>query len=141
MTEARPREFASAILIDTRGRLLFQQRDDTPGIRYPGKVGLFGGHREGGETSLQCVCREVREEISYALAPDRFEWMASYAAVDPEGGRVIGEFYIVRGIPTEALRITEGSLVIVERDDLHTLLPRLAPSACSAVRIFTARDC
>lgn len=83
MHEPRLREFASAILIDTQGRLLFQQRDDVPGIRYPGKVGLFGGHREGNETFLQCVCREVHEEISYEVPPDRFEHMASYSGVDP----------------------------------------------------------
>jgi hypothetical protein len=33
------REFAAAILIDTQRRLLFQQRDNTPGILYPGWVG------------------------------------------------------------------------------------------------------
>jgi hypothetical protein len=35
------RETASAVLIDTAGRLLLQQRDDIPGILFPGMVGLF----------------------------------------------------------------------------------------------------
>jgi 8-oxo-dGTP diphosphatase len=44
------RNFACAILIDTFGRFLLQQRDNVPGIVNPGKIGLFGGHREAGET-------------------------------------------------------------------------------------------
>src|SRR5579864_3953837 len=57
------REVACALLIDTRGHLLLQRRDDIPSILQPGKVGLFGGHREGNETYLQCVVREIYEEI------------------------------------------------------------------------------
>ena len=41
------REIACAILIDPQGRFLLQRRDDAPNILYPGKIGLFGGHREG----------------------------------------------------------------------------------------------
>jgi len=53
------RETSGAILIDSLGRFLFQLRDDIPEILYPGKIGLFGGHREGNETFLECVVREV----------------------------------------------------------------------------------
>ena len=67
------REFSIAILIDSRRRFLLQQRDDIHGIVHPGKVGLFGGHREGEETYLQCVVREIHEEIGYFVQPDRFE--------------------------------------------------------------------
>ena len=137
MTQPRPREFASPILVDARGRLLFQLRDNIASILYPGMVTLFDGHRECGETFLQCVCREVEEEINYRLSPEQFEWMASYAGTDPGGGSVVGEFFIARGIPIDDLRITEGSLLIVEYDGLQALLPRLVPSALSAVRIFT----
>jgi hypothetical protein len=44
------RETSGAILIDSFGRLLFQQRDDKPQVSYPGMIGLFGGNREGNET-------------------------------------------------------------------------------------------
>jgi len=62
------REIACAILIDLQGRFLLQRRDNVPNILYPGKIGLFGGHREGEETFLGCVVREVFEETGY-LAP------------------------------------------------------------------------
>ena len=67
------REVAAAILVGTCGRVLLQQRDDVAGILYPGMIGLFGGHREGDETYLACVQREVEEEISYHVTADRFE--------------------------------------------------------------------
>ena len=62
---AQHRQIGIAILIDSHGRFLLQQRDDIPGILHPGKIGLFGGHREGEETYLQCVVREIHEEIGY----------------------------------------------------------------------------
>jgi len=76
------REYACAILVDVFGRLLLQQRDDIPGILQPGKIALFGGHREHDETYLQCVVREVYEETSYFLPPERFEPLASHDGRD-----------------------------------------------------------
>ena len=49
MNALQYREVAGALLVDTLGRFLLQQRDDKPGIVEPGKIGLFGGHREGNE--------------------------------------------------------------------------------------------
>src|SRR3954469_7772742 len=137
-SEALRRETASALLIDTAGRWLLQQRDDIPGILCPGMVGLFGGHREGNETFLQCVVREVHEEISYFVAPERFEHLVSYSGVDAdaEGGTLRGEFFIARDVPREAVLVTEGSLLIAERDDVLPLMRRLVPSAQFAMSTF-----
>jgi 8-oxo-dGTP pyrophosphatase MutT (NUDIX family) len=101
-------------------------------------VGLFGGHREGDETFLQCVVREVHEEISYFVAPERFEHLVSYSGVDAdaEGGTVRGEFFIARDVPREAVLVTEGSLLIAERGDVLSLVRRLAPSAQFAMSVF-----
>ena len=70
--EAMLREGASAILFDTDGHLLLQLRDNIPHIRDPGKISLFGGRREGIESFLDCIVREIHEEIGYYLAPMRF---------------------------------------------------------------------
>lgn len=58
-------ECACAVLIDAQACFLLQQRDNVPGIALPGRGGFFGGHREDGESNLQCVVREIKEEISY----------------------------------------------------------------------------
>jgi 8-oxo-dGTP pyrophosphatase MutT (NUDIX family) len=130
------REFASAILVDTGGWLLLQQRDNVPGILYPGMIAMFGGHREGSETFLQCVAREVREEIGYLVAAERFTWMASYRGHDPSGGPIFGEFFFARDIPSDALHVTEGALLTVERPALTALMPRFVPSAHWAMEVF-----
>jgi 8-oxo-dGTP pyrophosphatase MutT (NUDIX family) len=135
------REFAAALIIDTRGRFLLQQRNDVVGILHPGKVGLFGGHREGDETFLECVAREVREEISYVVQAERFEHLASLegADIDVEGGFFRGEFFIARDIPVDALVITEGSLLIVKPSELAQIDRRLAPSAKFALNAYLDR--
>jgi 8-oxo-dGTP diphosphatase len=135
------REVAAALIIDRRGRFLLQQRDDVPGILFPGKIGLFGGHREGNETFLECVVREVHEEISLLIPPERFEHLASYRGSDPyiSGGTLWRELYLTTDVPVEGLRITEGSLLIAEVEDVPALVPRFAPSAHAAMRAFLAR--
>jgi 8-oxo-dGTP diphosphatase len=134
------REFACAIVIDTNGRFLLQLRDDKPGILQPGKVGLFGGHRENGETFLQCVVREIHEEIGYFVSPDRFEHLASYDGVEFEakGGTLRGEFFVTRNVPIDALMVTEGSLVVVEPNELITVERKLAPAARFAMKAYLA---
>ena len=61
--------------------------------------------------------------------PDRFEHLASFSGLDPdvEGGTLLGEFFVARDVPADALLITEGSLFIAERDHLLGLR-RLAPT-------------
>jgi 8-oxo-dGTP diphosphatase len=79
------REIAAAILFDPAGCILLQRWDDKPGIMQPGKVGMFGGHREGAESFLDCVVREVREEISCHVPADRFRHLLTLNGADPEG--------------------------------------------------------
>ena len=138
MTTSLRREVAAALIIDTRGRFLLQQRDNIPGIFFPGKIGLFGGHREGDETFLECAVREVHEEISYFVSPERFEHLASFRGPDPDiaDGTLWRELYVIKGVPVEPLRVTEGALFIAEMKDVPALVPRLAPSAHEAIHKF-----
>jgi 8-oxo-dGTP diphosphatase len=139
----RHQEFSCAVLIDTFGRLLLQQRDNVPGIVNPGKIGLFGGHRECSETYLQCIVREVHEELSYFMPPERFEYLASYDATrnDPEGNTIIhGEFFVARDVPVEKVMVTEGTLFIAEPGELPALEHRLSPSGKAGLRAFLELD-
>jgi len=138
MGKSRHHEAACAILIDVSGRFLLQQRDDIPGIVHPGMVGLFGGHQEPGETAIQCVVREIHEEISHFVPPAAFTCLASYDGAYPavEGGTIHTEFFLASNLPTEDLIITEGSLLIIEPDDLATIEPKLTPTARFAFDVF-----
>lgn len=142
MTGFRHREIAGAIIIDTDGRFLLQQRDNIAGIVHPGKVGLFGGHREGDETYLECVVREVREELTFQIPAERFEHLASWDGPDPEvdGGTLRADFYVTRDVPADALFITEGALLTIEMQHIESIEHNLAPSARFAIAAFNQRE-
>ena len=60
--------FSCVLLVDPRGWLLLQERDEHPVID-PGKWGLPGGHVEDGEEYEPAAYRELAEETGIRLAP------------------------------------------------------------------------
>jgi 8-oxo-dGTP diphosphatase len=60
--------FACVILVDSRGWLLLQERDEHPVID-PEKWGLPGGHVEEGEDYEPAAYRELEEETGILLEP------------------------------------------------------------------------
>ena len=63
MTPPNPKLVVAAVLTDSAGRFLFQQRDYKPAIAYKGRWSLFGGVVEPEETPRQAIIRELKEEI------------------------------------------------------------------------------
>ncbi len=83
------RRFASALLVDPRGWLLLQERDEHPVID-PERWSLPGGHVEEGEDVLAAAHRELEEETGLRLAPGALRaWRElavfheGYASTDP----------------------------------------------------------
>lgn len=138
MTITKYREIACAIILDVEGRLLLQQRDDVIGILDPGKVTLFGGHREGDETFLECAVREIEEELGKFIAAERFENLTKLVGhdLDSEGGAVQAEFFVIRNVARDGLAVTEGSLIVIEPDKVFEIIDRLTPSARYAMKAF-----
>ena len=67
MKKTNKKNQAHALIFDSKGRFLLQQRDDkeeAPKIKNPGTWGLFGGSIDGDETPLSCLRRELVEEIN-----------------------------------------------------------------------------
>lgn len=58
--------------------LVVLQRDDKPGLLWPGFWDLPGGGREGDETPLSCALRETFEEVSLRLDPAIITWGRVY---------------------------------------------------------------
>lgn len=58
--------FASVALVDTRGWILLQERDEHP-VLDPECWGFPGGGVEEGETYEQAACRELEEETGVRL--------------------------------------------------------------------------
>ena len=57
------------ILVNPAGSVLLQLRDDIPSIPFPGMWALPGGVLEPGELPLDCILREVDEELGARLDP------------------------------------------------------------------------
>lgn len=141
MSNPYSREIAAALLIDVNGSLLLQRRDNIPDIIQPGKVGLFGGHREGEETFLECVVREINEEVGQHIPPERFQYLFSLDGADPEipGGYLRGEFFVAYDIPADALVIAEGKLLIVLPGAIEKMRSELTPATLLALNVFMSR--
>jgi 8-oxo-dGTP diphosphatase len=60
--------FSSVLLVDRRGWLLLQERDEHAAIA-PEKWGLVGGHVEDGEEYEPAAYRELAEETGIELPP------------------------------------------------------------------------
>jgi 8-oxo-dGTP pyrophosphatase MutT (NUDIX family) len=58
--------FASVVIVDARGRVLLQERDEHPDID-PDKWGFCGGHLEPGEDYEAGAYRELAEETGLRL--------------------------------------------------------------------------
>ena len=66
LSDATPlsmRDAVAAIVLVDGDRYLLQQRDDKPGIWYPGHWGCFGGAVEPNESPEDALSRELQEEL------------------------------------------------------------------------------
>ncbi len=75
-------------MVDPRGRVLMQLRDDDPKIMFPGCWGLTGGSGNAGETPAETARREVHEETGLALG--KIEAFRAYyfnEGAGPPGGK------------------------------------------------------
>lgn len=103
------REVVGAILLNDRGEVLLQQRDDKPTLRYPGYWTFFGGAVEADESPDEAMRRELWEELKIEL-PLTF-WMRYEcpARTVPGKFRTVNHVYVgrmTRDIKT--LRLLEG---------------------------------
>ncbi|MGW4241173.1 NUDIX hydrolase [Nocardia sp. NPDC004722] len=72
-------EGTQIILTNDAGDVLMYLRDDFPHIPYPNMWSLPGGMLEDGETTAECIVRELEEEIGLVLDPDQIQHFATRA--------------------------------------------------------------
>jgi 8-oxo-dGTP pyrophosphatase MutT (NUDIX family) len=84
---AEPQTFGCVLLVDDRGWVLLQERDEHAPID-PERWGLPGGHLEPGEDPEAGTYREVEEETSVRLEPGTLEPFGSFDVYHPNYGSI-----------------------------------------------------
>ena len=100
------RSYVGALLVDTNGKLIAQQRDDKPGITNPGMVSLFGGTSHESESPIETLRRELREELELEVNSNN---LLLQTVKHENGTNVACSIYIVTGVDAEKLKLHEGA--------------------------------
>ena len=100
------RSYVGALLVDTNGKLIVQQRDDKPGITNPGMVSLFGGTSHEGESPIETLRRELQEELELEVNSSN---LLLQTVKHENGTNVACSIYIVTGVDAEKLKLHEGA--------------------------------
>ena len=100
------RSYVGALLVDTNGKLIAQQRDDKPGITNPGMVSLFGGTSHEGELPIETLRRELQKELELEVSSNN---LLLQTVKHENGTNVACSIYIVTGVDAEKLELHEGA--------------------------------
>lgn len=103
-----PVPVVSALLVNARGEVLLQLRDDDPALLYPNCWTLPGGHVEPGETAGEAIRRELMEEMRLTV-PLRV-WKTSIA---PRADYFVHQTFYTGSVdvPAASLPLNEGQAV------------------------------
>ncbi len=100
------RSYVGALLVDTNGKLIAQQRYDKPGITNPGMVSLFGGTSHEGESPIETLRRELQEELELEVNSNN---LLLQTVKHENGTNVACSIYIVTGVDAGKLKLHEGA--------------------------------
>lgn len=93
------------------------RREDKSGIRDPGKLGIFGGKIEQGESPLEAAIREIKEETNLQIVASDLKHFKSYKQNrDYLTGTSILHVYVIRNINPNKLRTFEGQGFTILKD-------------------------
>jgi 8-oxo-dGTP diphosphatase len=121
-------QWAGIILVNARGEILLNLRDDNPAINWPNQWDVIGGVVEEGETPDECMVREMKEETGEALGD--FQAFKTYDVPLIDGGSASFHVYSAR------LDLPAAGLVLGEGQE-HCFF---APHALAGLRIVRGTD-
>ena len=136
--------FSSIALVDARGWVLMQERDEHPVID-PEKWGLPGGHVEPGELPEAAAYRELEEETGVRAQPGTLEHFATVVVRHPDSvaDDTIHLYAAATALGDADIRVGEGrQIVFVEPQaaralDLTLGASRLLPGFLDSPRYRT----
>ncbi|MEQ1931813.1 MAG: NUDIX domain-containing protein [Parvularculaceae bacterium] len=101
---AHTEHYSVVLLKEAGGAFLLQRRASGKGLLYAGRIGLFGGRREGDEMPEATAVREIAEECGVALKPAKLTLLARLLAQDERGVLSLGHIYFSEDLEREAVR-------------------------------------
>jgi 8-oxo-dGTP pyrophosphatase MutT (NUDIX family) len=115
-------DFVQVTLVDPRGRVLVQERDDHAPV-WPDMWCFPGGGLEGDEHPAAGAARELAEETGVEVAPDDLTDLGQFELVTPDHGTFLFHAYVARTTLADAdVECHEGrQMVFVEPADLDEL--------------------
>jgi 8-oxo-dGTP diphosphatase len=134
------KRFGCVILVDRRGWVLLQERDEHPAID-PEKWSLCGGHLEEGEEFLDGALRELAEETGVELTPAELELFhhLDLRELGHEHPGAMAVYAAATDLTDDDIVLGEGrQIVFVEPDAVATL--DLSDSAARIVPSFLESD-
>ena len=90
----------SKIALFYQDKLVVSLRDDIAGLNCAGMWDLPGGEREGSENPVECIQRELYEELGIRLSPESLLWTEDYPSIPDQHGRA---HFFVASIDKEVL--------------------------------------
>jgi 8-oxo-dGTP diphosphatase len=123
-----PRQVALIILEDALGNIALQLRDDKATIPYPNQWALFGGQVEDDEDALTAVLREVSEELTISLAPEKLSSLKIFRLETSKEHHLFSyplHNELQQAILTEGQRFSLFSAAAIEQNNLdgRSLVP------------------
>jgi 8-oxo-dGTP pyrophosphatase MutT (NUDIX family) len=135
------RRFSAVLLVDDRGRILLQERDDGAPID-PDCWGLVGGHVEDGEDYEPAAYRELLEETGVVAAPGTLALWREFA-VDhryTHGTVDTMRVYVASTVLADAdIVCGEGRQIVFVEPDTARRLP-MTSAAADILPIFLRSD-
>lgn len=86
----------SALIIESHGRILLQQRDFKDNIPFPGYWCLPGGHKEKIESPIETLVREIHEELNFNIEDLDIDYIGMFSRLIGDGRLEIGNIFIYK---------------------------------------------
>lgn len=128
---------AHAILIDTKGRIILQQRDSNPKIDNPGMITMFGGTINKSETEIQGLKRELREELEFVPNDHDIKKLNTYFKTKEKDGIEYSiNVFIIKNVDIKNLKMNEGAGLVHDFPKTIITNPKLTRICKLAIQDF-----
>ena len=116
-----------------KGKFIFQKRDNNTNF-FPGKTAVFGGHVEKGESSLDAIKRELKEELGIQASDEQIKFLCALDSKREKGKH--NNFFYIKNIDKNKLDLTEGEGIV--ESDLDEILenPDAGPFISPVIKAF-----